>query len=411
MGKAMSHFTDEELLEIIETGESDTVEFKESLSGSAPEKIREAICAFANDLPGRGEAGLIIVGVRDDTTIGTIPVTGELLRRLADMKTDGNIVPPPSLTVEKRVLQGNEVAVVTVQPSNSPPVRFRGAIHIRTGPRRDIANAQDESILNEKRRSGDLPFDLCSIPTASVSDLNLFQFRYEYLPQAFSSEILEANDRTLNEQLAATKMIASVDQLTATVLGILTLGKNTQDFLPGAYVQFLKIDGNQLTDDILDSEAIRGSIPDQIRRLDDKLIAHNRIAVDITSGPLEKRTALYPIEAVQQITRNAVMHRTYEATNAPVRVHWFNDRIEVLSPGGAYGRVTVENFGLYGLTDYRNPNLAEAMKTFDLVQRFGVGIQIARRLLEEARHPEPEFREVGDNILATIKTSQQSEGI
>ena len=105
------------------------------------------------------------------------------------------------------------------------------------------------------------------------------------------------------------------------------------------------------------------------------------------------------------------MHRTYEATNAPVRVHWYNDRIEVLSPGGAYGRVTVETFGLYGVTDYRNPNLAEAMKVLDLVQRFGVGIQIARRLLEEARHPEPEFREIGDNVLATIRTAQSSKRI
>ena len=394
----MSNFTDEELLQIIETGESDAVEFKESLSGSAPERIREAICAFANDLPDRGEVGLIIVGIKDDRTIGTTPITDELLRRLADMKTDGNIVPPPSLTVEKRVIRGKEVAVVTVQPSNSPPVRCRGAIHLRIGPRRGIATAQDERILNEKRRYGDRPFDLYPISSSRISDLNLALFSYEYLPQAFSEEILNANDRSLNEQLAATKMIASVDDATATVLGILTIGKNPQDFLPGAYVQFLRINGNELTDDIIDSQQIRGAISDQIRRLDDKLMSHNRIAVDITSGPIEKRTALYPIEAVQQITRNAIMHRTYEGTNAPVRVYWYNDRIEILSPGGVFGGITAENFGKPGFIDYRNPNLAEAMRTLGFVQRFGMGIPIARRLLAEAGHPEPKF-EI-DNALA-----------
>ena len=67
----MSNFTDEELLQIIKTGESDTVEFKESLSGSAPKKIREAICAFANDLPDHRKPGLILVGVKDDITLGT----------------------------------------------------------------------------------------------------------------------------------------------------------------------------------------------------------------------------------------------------------------------------------------------------------------------------------------------------
>ena len=399
----MSNFTDEELLQIIKRGESDAVEFKASLSGSAPERIREAICAFANDLRDRGEVGLIFVGVGDNTPLGTTPITDELLRQLADMKTDGNIVPPPSLTVEKRVLQGKEIAVVAVQPSNSPPVRCRGAIHIRTGPRRGIATAQDERMLNEKRRYGDRPFDLYPISRADLSDLNLALFSYDYLPKAFSEEVLETNDRSLEEQLAATKMITAVDDTTATVLGILTIGKNPQDFLPGAYVQFLRIDGNELTDDIIDSLAIRGAIPDQIRRLDDKLIAHNRVAVDILSGPLEKRTALYPIEAVQQITRNAIMHRAYEATNAPVHVYWYNDRIEVLSPGGVFGAITAENFGEPGYVDYRNPNLADAMRTFGFVQRFGMGIPIARRLLAESEHPEPKFEIDSTFARATIQ--------
>ena len=82
---------------------------------------------------------------------------------------------------------------------------------------------------------------------------------------------------------------------------------------------------------------IRGAIPDQIRRLDDKLISHNRVSVDFVSDTVEHRTEIYPLEALQQITRNAVMHRTYQGTNAPVRVTWFNDRVEVLNPGGVYG--------------------------------------------------------------------------
>ena len=85
------------------------------------------------------------------------------------------------------------------------------------------------------------------------------------------------------------------------------------------------------------------------------------------------------------------MHRTYEATNMPIRVYWFNDRIEMISPGGAFGVVTAANFGQPGLTDYRNPNLAEAMKNLGYVQRFGVGIPIAKRLLQAAGQPEPEF--------------------
>ncbi len=400
----MPDFTEEELLQIIAAGEADRVEFKESLAGNAATSIREAICAFANDLAGRESPGLVFIGVKDDGTIGNIAVTDPLLQQLADMKTDGNIVPPPSLTVEKHRLQGREVAVITVQPSNSPPVRFKGAIHIRIGPRRGIASAQDERILNEKRRYGDRPFDLQPIPTASLSDLDLTQFENEYLTAAFSDEVLAANDRSLYEQLAATKMIVAADQPTATVLGLLAIGKNPQDFLHGAYVQFLRIDGNEYTDKIIDAQKIGGSIPQLLRQLEEKLTAHNRIAVDITTSYIEQRTELYPVAALHQIIRNAVMHRTYEATNAPVHVYWFNDRLEVLSPGGAFGAVTAERFGEPGLVDYRNPNVADAMRTLGFVQRYGVGIPIAKNQLAASGHPELEFDVSNTFVRVTVKS-------
>lgn len=394
---AMPDFTEERLLKIVAAGESDGVEFTESLRGDAPARIRQAICAFSNDLPGHENRGLVFVGVKDDGTLGDLSVADPLLRQLADMRTDGKILPPPSLTVKKYVLRGKEIAVVAVQPSDSPPVRYQGAIHIRTGSRRDVATAQDERILNEKRRHKDIPFDIHPVPSASLSDLNLARFENEYLPRAFSDEILAANDRSAEEQLAATKMIDAADQPVPTVLGVLVIGKNPQDFLPGAYVQFLRIDGDELTDEIIDEQAIRGAVLDMLRDLEAKLTAHNRTTVDITTHYLEKRTELYPTEALHQIIRNAVMHRDYEATHAPVRVCWFNDRIEVTNPGGAFGAVTLENFGESGLVDYRNPNLADAMKTLGYVQRFGVGIPIARKQLMDAGHPEPEF-----NALASV---------
>ena len=403
----MASLTDAHLLRLIDYGEADRVEFKETLSRSVANEIREAICAFANDLPDHRAPGLVVIGVRDpDRRIVGAEVSDEMLRNLADMKTDGNILPLPSIQVERKNLRDRDVAVVTVLPSDSPPVRYRGRIHIRIGPRRGIATAQEERILNERRRYGDRPFDLQPIPTAGLRDLNLVQFENGYLPQAFSDDILAANDRTIEERLAATKMIAAADSPIATVMGLLVIGKSPQDFLPGAYLQFLRIDGLDLSDDIVDSETISGDISDVLRRADDKLQAHNRIGVDITSSPTELRTELYPLGALQQITRNAVMHRTYEATNAPIRVNWFNDRIEVISPGGPYGTVNAENFGQPGLTDYRNPNLADAMRTVGFVQRFGAGIPIAKRQLRDAGHPEPEFEVQGNYVSAVIKVAQ-----
>ena len=135
------------------------VEYKESLDGDAPTRIREAVCAFANDLPRSGQVGVVFVGVGNDGEPRRIDVSDRTLVQLTSIKTDGNIVPPPSILVEKRNLKGADVAVVTVLPSDSPPVRYKGAIHVRSGPRRGIATEQDESILNEKRRAHVIPFD------------------------------------------------------------------------------------------------------------------------------------------------------------------------------------------------------------------------------------------------------------
>ena len=394
--------SDTELEAMMDHGESFRVEYKETLNGDAPTRIREAVCAFSNDLPGSGQAGVVFVGLKDTGETSGIEINDQLLIQLSAIKTDGNIVPPPSMLVEKRTLNGKQVAAVIVLPSDSPPVRFQGAIHVRYGPRRGIATEQDERILNERRRAHTIPFDIQPVPGATVSDLILSRFDDEYLPQAFSAEILDANQRSREQRLATAKMIASVADRTATVLGLLVLGKRPRDFIPNSYIQFLRIDGTELSDPIVDEETIDGTLPEILRRIDEKMKAHIRTSIDLTKADLERRESTYPLEALQQITRNAVMHRTYEATNAPVRVNWFRDRVEIHNPGGAFGVVTRENFGQPGVTDYRNPNVAEALKVFGYVQRFGTGIAIARTALRDHGHPAPEFVVENAFVQATI---------
>ena len=396
-------YSSDELEAMLADIESDLVERKESLRGDAPRKIRQAVCAFANDLPNHRRPGVVFVGADDDGQPTGLEITDALLLQLADIKTDGNTVPPPTLSVERRRLLGTDVATVTVQPSDSPPVRCRGRIWIRVGPRRAIASAQDERILNERRRHGDAPFDAQPLVTAAVGDLDVRRFEEDYLPRAVDRAVLEGNDRSLAERLAATKMVvAAEDDPTPTVTGMLVLGVRPQDFIPGAYVQFLRIAGTTLADDISDEARCDGPLMHVLRRLDEKLSAHNRTAVDITSGPTERRRSTYPLQALQQLSRNAVMHRTYEGTNAPVHVYWFDNRIEINSPGGPYGGVTAENFGQPGVVSYRNPNLAEAMRALGLVQRYGVGIPIARAALLDNGQPEPAFRVNGNWVNCTV---------
>lgn len=252
--------SDDELSALAADIESERAERAERLTGDVPNKIREAICAFANDLPGHGRPGVVLIGLDDAGNPAGLAVSDELLRRLADMRSDGNIVPIPTMSVEKRQIAGTDVAVVTVQPSDAPPVRYRGRIYIRVGSRRDLASRQDERILNERRLHHDQPFDLKPVRNATPDELTLLFFSEVYLPGCVAADVLARNNRTVQEQLLATKMIAEEDVEYPTVTGMLVLGRRPRHFLPCAYVQFLRIGGTKLSDPIQDAEEYDGPV-------------------------------------------------------------------------------------------------------------------------------------------------------
>jgi ATP-dependent DNA helicase RecG len=390
---------DSELEKLLEDLESDRAERKQSLSSD--DRVRQCICAFANDLPGHNATSVLFVGVDDKGIPTGLPITDQLLITLASIRDDGNILPFPSLDVQKRRLKGQEVAVVLVHPSQATPVRFKGTIWIRSGPRRGIASPDDERRLSEKRRYRDLPPDIRPIESARIEDLDELLFRRTYLPSAISAETLEQNQRSFEHQLIASKFAHPGPPIRPTLLGILAVGKSPTDWVPGAYIQFLRVDGNLLGDPIKDSREIRGPLPDMFAEVEDILKANIQTSVDFTSGSVEIRHPDYPIAALQQILRNAILHRSYENTNAPVRLNWFNDRVEIQNPGGPFGQVNVGNFGKPGAYDYRNPDLAAVMKELGYVQRFGFGIVTTRREMEKNGNPAPEFQ-VEDNHVGVI---------
>lgn len=108
-----------DLAHLLKDLESDRVERKESAQHA--DRIGQVICAFANDLAGHGLPGVLLVGVTDDGRPSGQPITDKMLQHLASFRDQGNILPPPSLSVRKVELDGADVAVVEVQPSSAPP--------------------------------------------------------------------------------------------------------------------------------------------------------------------------------------------------------------------------------------------------------------------------------------------------
>ena len=391
--------SNQELGDILNGGESDQVEFTESTNDL--DKIRQAICVFANDLPAHGKPGFIFIGLKDDKRCADLTIGDKLLQTLGGLRNDGKLLPFPIIEVSKQTLNGCEVAVTQVEPSDNPPVKVDGRCWIRVGPRRVQATAEEERRLTEKRRWGNLSYDLQGVKGASVEkDLDLRKFEQEYLPCAVSPEALEENDRDLSEQLQALRLTAQNG--TPSVTAILILGKDPQYWFPGAYIQFVRYEGNEVTDPVADHKETRGTLPEQLLDLDRILKANISNPLD-TSGEIHRESADYPYTALRELVRNAVIHRNYENSNTPVRIHWFVDNIVIVSPGAVYGAVTRKNFGQPGITAYRNPTIAEAMKNLGFMQRFGIGIATANKALKDNDNPPIEFDVQENFVIATVK--------
>jgi len=393
--------SDETLAEIFHLPESERIERKESVNDS--DKICHAICAFANDLPASGQPGVVIIGQRDDLSCASLTIDAKLLEKIGHWRSTGKFQPFPMMSVERREIEGCTLAIITVAPSINTPVRYEERIWIRVGPRQSTASAEEERRLTEKRSTQNLPFDACAVVGASLSDIDFVRFKLEYLPSAVPADILAENGRSDEQQMQALRLLDSQGVPTATA--ILILGKSPQDYFPGAYIQILRVDGDQLTDTIIDQHQLTGTLPDQLRRIDE--IGELWIETTSLIGDMLRYDApSYPLAALRQIFRNAVIHRNYHGTNAPIRITWFNERIEIQSPGGLFGQVTAETFGKPGITDYRNPTLAESLKILGFVERFGVGLQIVDAELIKNGNPPKEFDILPNFVQVTVRRRQ-----
>jgi ATP-dependent DNA helicase RecG len=401
--------SDETIARLIEGGESYRCEFKRELSskGDGKDKICQTICAFANDLKGAEEFGLIVLGVNDDGTPSNIAITDELELKIQSVRGEGKINPLPSFSTQKRVYRGSLVLCIEVAPAVSPPVRFDGRIWVRPGNATLIASLEDERRLSEKRRHKDQPDDTQVLTHLRMADLDLNYFRSSYLVQAFAADILAANGRSVEQQLSSTKMIGDVRNAHPTVLGMVCLGLSPADAIPGAYVQFVRYNGDDVTGAVVDEKAIHGHVSDVIAQTEAKFSAHNQVAVDFTSQDKEARSHRYPRVAFEQMFRNAVMHRAYLGSSAPIRVYWFNDRIEIMNPGGPVG-MSLEEFGRPGITGYRNPNLAGALKDLGYVQKYGAGISVARKALHDNGNPDLALQPTA-NFVTVVMYQKQSK--
>lgn len=380
--------TESELRTLLTAFEDEHVERTRAFDKA--DKIGEAICAFANDFSGSNQVGYLLLGVENDGRISGRRIDDEHWASLGGLKTDGNLLPPPSLSMEKFSLAEGDVIAVKVFPSAYPPIRYNGDVWIRVGPRRCKAREDDIRILTERRMRFGVRDEELPCERARMSDLDVDLFRAFYLPKAISAQVIEEDDRPTIEQMGALGFY-SFDKKCPTNLGVLLFAKHPERFIPSAYVQYVRFAGADNAGEVLQENAFRGPLVRVVQELD----------VFVKTGPAATRPVLatamredpvsrYSAWALREFLMNAIIHRDYFLGNAPIKFYEYQDsRIEISNPGGLFGRAKPDNFPF--VNDYRNPLLAEAMKVLGVVNKYNRGITKANRELEKNGNPPAQF--------------------
>ena len=268
--------------------------------------------------------------------------------------------------------------MVEVQPHVFPPVRYKGRVWIRVGPRKGIASEADERILMERRRMSVSSFDSLPCLQAKLEDLDLQLFKHYFLPRAVEDDVLKEDERDVRYQLSSYGFYDTRYDC-PTNAGILFFAKNLRRFMGGAYVQYVKFAGTDRASDILSEHEFKDNLCTILPQLDTfiKTSIINRRPIPVSSLR-EEYVVDYPDWATRELVMNAICHRDYES-NGPIQFYQYADRIEIENHGGLYGRANVENFP--NVNDYRNLVVAEGMKVLGFVNRQSRGVLKLQREL------------------------------
>ena len=387
--------TKDEIQELLHSTETYRVE--RTTSTGDMDKFQEAICAFANDLPNSRKNGYLILGAYDNGELSGLKVTDDLLKKIAAIRSNGNILPIPVMSVDRFQFPEGDLLVAEVSPSDLPPVRYRGRTFIRIGPRRDIATEAEERILAERRMSFMATFDTMPCLAAKLSDVNTDLLRTKYLIPLFGNELVETDARPIEEQMAAVGMYDTEHQC-PTYAAVVLFGYKPRRFMPGLYVQYVCFKGEDVTSEVENEMQLEGNYCELLPRLESLLelsvIKKKPVFVSILR---EEMVSNYPYQAIRELLLNACMHRDMQS-NTPLRFYEFSSHLEILNAGGLYGNARPENFP--SVNDYRNPLVASAMKTLGYVNMFNRGVgQVQTDLKENGNLP----AEFNVNLITAFK--------
>lgn len=387
--------------------DTEGVEIK-AAAGGLPKNIVETLSAFANT-----SGGILVLGLAENR--GFKPVEGFDARSVADglaQACSQKMMPPVRASIDIVPFEGAPV-VVAIVPETAPYEKpcyvkartvYEGSfVRVGDGDRR-LSPYEVDRIME----GGHCPqFDCAVVPEADMEEfdselLSLFLiFQRQESSRAFK-------DMSDDEILEATKVVArdEAGTLRPTLAGLMALAQYPQRHYPRAYVSFARYPGTSKADVTLegirfmDSKNLTGPIPLMISEAMN-CVRRNMKRVSKMEGTFRVEEWEYPETAVREAIANALLHRDYspEGLRSQVQVNMYDDRIEIMSPGGLCGEMTVERLGELGASFSRNAVLSRVLESTSylagfaeqgkVVENKGTGYFQMCASLQKAGHPAP----------------------
>ncbi len=367
--------------------------------------------AFAN----RTGGGVILCGLDERTDFGLVGVGNaqRLQEEVTHLATD-SMEPAirPTFTVDE--IDGAVVVAIEVDevPAEQKPCFFKpgglpkGAF-LRVGnTNRQMSEYEVFGYLSARSQPR---FDEEIVPDATVDDLDptrLDGFLDDLRRSRPRADYLRGDRDEALERLHVVARDGAI--LRPTLAGLLVFGKYPQEFFPQLMITFLHYFGTTREEQtpqgerFMDNRRFEGPIPEMIDEAEIYVLSALRKA-SLIEGLLRRDIPEYPLGAIREALANAVAHRDYSpyVRGSYVQIRLFADRIEVQSPGGLFGNVTVDN--LEDEHSTRNVRLMRLLEDVHVVENRGSGIRAMLQALREANLEPPRFDDRRSSFWVTIR--------
>jgi ATP-dependent DNA helicase RecG len=382
--------TASDLSALIQAGESDTVELKQSTG--ATREIVETVSAFAN-----ARGGTLLIGVTNTGTICGVTIGQDTLEALSNtiqQQTDSKVFP----VLTTAVIHGKTVVVLRIEESPLKPVLVQGRGFKRIGRSNHVLSSTEVAQLS--LASWSLSWDTGPAEGYGLAHLDPAAVR-RFLVAAQQERHLDiSSEMPLEEALEKLDLWRNGQPMRA---GLLLFGREPQRFLRQSEVRVARFKGVEPLQ-FLDMQVIEGGLIAQRAAVMAFIQRHISMAADVKGLEREERWE-YPLEALREAVTNALCHRDYrDPGNVQVRI--FDDRLEVWNPGTLPPELSLEALRRTHRSVPRNRLIAHAFFLIKFIEQWGTGTLRMIEACREAGLPEPEFAERSGAFVVTFRQSK-----